>query len=528
MFDPRLTASEDQSKEGRHQQRGIESSKPNALGATDSTENLLPSQHIAHVVIRAGDEACARGDISGGLRYFLEAVEKCPQLSLAHQRAGVAWWLLGNREQARRHYEQALQLDPKNADVHHGLAEINFDAARSEAALHHARNAVELAPDNPEIALTLGYLLEADRQTGAAMEIVQKMMDRGHASARLATLYARIGPSIGRTDDALARVEGLLGSGRVQFPHERSSLHFAATNLLDRLGRYDQAFAQARLAHEARNVQYDPQSIERLVNEKIELFSRQTLRCMPRASESSDKPVFIVGMPRSGTSLVEQVLASHPMVHGAGELNWIGQIKQSVLHRAPEKRRQTLDLRQCSLTTINEMAGQYLRPLIALNPQARRITDKLPLNFLNLGLIAVLFPEARVIHCVRDPLDTCLSCYLTELNVGTEFTASLAALGHFYNQYRRLMDHWKQVLDYSILDVSYEAMVEDLESNARRVLEFLRLPWDARCLSFHENRRLVATASNSQVRQPLYRSSVGRWKNYERRLTPLRSALGWG
>lgn len=398
--------------------------------------------------------------------------------------------------------------------------------AQAQAALRAARAAVELAPENSELALTLAYLLEANRQTSDAMQIVQQMLDRGQESARLAALYARMAPSIGRTEDALTRVERALASGAVKFAHERSSLHFAATNLLDRLGRYDDAFAQARLAHQTRGVKYDPRTIERLVDEKIELYTRPILSCAARASESSDKPVFIVGMPRSGTSLVEQVLASHPMMYGAGELNWIGRIEHSMLQRSPEKARQTLDLRRCSLGVLNEMAAQYLRALTALNPQAHRITDKMPLNFLNLGLISRLFPDARVIHCTRDPLDTCLSCYLTELTVGNEFTADLTTLGHFYRQYRRLMDHWTQTLDYSILEVSYEAMVEDLESHARRMLDFLGLPWDARCLSFHENKRLVATASNPQVRQPLYRSSVGRWKHYAGHLEPLRLALG--
>lgn len=320
------------------------------------------------------------------------------------------------------------------------------------------------------------------------------------------------GPSHSKAlEDALASVQRTLETGAVGSAHDRSSLHFAAANLLDRLDRYDEAFAQARLAHQDRQVQYDPRHIEQLVDEKIELFTPQNLRCFARASESSDKPVFIVGMPQSGTSLVEQVLASHPMVHDAGELNWIGQIEYSWLQRSSEKQRRTLDLRRCSLAVVDELAARYLRPLIALNPQAHRITNAMPLNFLNVGLISRLFPEARVIHCVRDPLDTCLSCYLTPLGVGYQFTADLTALCHFYIQYRRLMDHWKQVLDHPILDVSYEAMVEDLEPHTQRILAFLDLPWDLRC--------------HVQVRPSPERTSPGRWKHYRSHLQPLLSAL---
>jgi hypothetical protein len=317
-------------------------------------------------------------------------------------------------------------------------------------------------------------------------------------------------------EEALSRIERALAGGAVKLAHERWSLHFTAVNLLDRLGRYDQAFAQAQLAHQARGVRYDPCVVERLVDEKIERFTRQTIRCLPRASESSDKPVFILGMPQSGMSLVEQVLASHPLVHGAGELNWIAQIQYSILQRIPlTERGQTLDLRRCSLATINELASQYLRPLNALNPQAQRITDRMPLNFLNMGLIAVLFPDARVIHCVRDPLDTCLSCYLTELSVGNEFSADLTNLGHFYRQYRRLMEHWKQVLDYSMLDVSYEAMVENPQSQAQLMVEFLGLPWD----------RDVANSISELSSRSLFCSSIGLWNHYANHLEPLRFAL---
>ena len=333
------------------------------------------------------------------------------------------------------------------------------------------------------------------------------MADSGAEERKNQSLPAPQGLGDSKTalEDALARIQRTLDGGALDAAHERASLHFAAANLLDRLGRYDEAFDQARLAHQNRQVRYDPRQIERLVDEKLDLYSRPILRCLARASESSDKPVFIVGMPQSGTILVGQVLASHPMVHDAGELNWIAQIEHSLLQRSPDKERQTLDLRRCSLAVLDELAGRYLRPLIALNPQASRITDRMPLNFLHLGLISRLFPEARVIHCVRDPLDTCLSCYLTEPGIGHEFAADLTTLGHFYRQYRRLMDHWKQTLDYSILEVSYEAMVEGMELHARQMLDFLGLPWNPQCV----------------VRQPIDSRSVERWRNYQKQLQPL-------
>ena len=169
----------------------------------------------------------------------------------------------------------------------------------------------------------------------------------------------------------------------------------------------------------------------------------------------------------------------------------------------------------------------HLGPFTALKPDAVRITDKLPLNFLHLGLIQIFFPEARIIHCRRDPMDTCLSCFLTYFNRGHEFKHSLAHSGHFYRLYERLMSHWKSVIDLPILDVSYEQVVADPETQSRRMIEFLGLPWDDRCLNFHEVKRPCVTASVLQVRTPIYNTSVQRWRRYERHLGPLKAAL-WG
>ena len=182
-------------------------------------------------------------------------------------------------------------------------------------------------------------------------------------------------------------------------------------------------------------------------------------------------------------------------------------------------------LDRLTLDQIDGMAQIYLQPLRAMNPQAKRITDKLPLNFLHLGLIEILFPGARVIHCRRDAMDTCLSCYMSSFREGHEFKYDLSNLGHFYRQYERLMAHWKANLDLPMLEVQYEELVEDSEGQSRRMIEFLDLPWDKRCLQFARTARPVATASLHQVRQPIYRSSMQRWRHYEKHLGDLKTSL---
>ena len=277
-----------------------------------------------------------------------------------------------------------------------------------------------------------------------------------------------------------------------------------------------------------RRAAYDPAAFEHLTGPQIDYFTRERVRAMPKATLRSDKPVFIVGMPRSGTSLVEQILASHPAVHGAGELDFIHHIWVGMLGMLGSnfgKYPKCLD----NLTTeqVDGMADVYLSPLVAMKPDAVRITDKMPLNFLHLGLIASLFPSARIIHCRRDPMDTCLSCFMTHFNYPQPFQHDLEHLGHFYRLYEKLMGHWKTVIDLPMLEVSYEEVVADPEAQSRRMVEFLGLPWNDDCLKFHQTKRPCATASVMQVRRPVYGSSVGRWRHYEKHLGPLKSAL-WG
>jgi hypothetical protein len=231
-------------------------------------------------------------------------------------------------------------------------------------------------------------------------------------------------------------------------------------------------------------------------------------------------------MPRSGTSLVEQILASHPDVHAQGELDDIGLIFESL----PAAVGIDSPVVQCldSLTgdMLDGLARRYLDRIAGNAGKARRVTDKMPHNFLYLGLIDLLFPRARVLHCVRDPLDTCVSCYVQQLGEFHAYAGDLANLGRYYRQYRHLMAHWKSALRLPMLEVCYEDLVADQRAVTESMLEFCGLGWDDRVLRFYESGRLTVTQSYQQVRRPMYQSSVGRWKNYNKFLGPLKEALG--
>jgi len=230
-------------------------------------------------------------------------------------------------------------------------------------------------------------------------------------------------------------------------------------------------------------------------------------------------------MPRSGTTLVEQILSSHPDVIGAGELPYIGQIAV----RLASEINSSLPYPECisSVTqdALDEFADSYLARLRQKSETATRVTDKQNGNFLHLGLIQLLLPEARVIHCIRDPMDVCLSLYSHDMGGEATYTRTFENLACYYRSYQQLMSHWHHVLDLPILNFRYEDLIEDQHAKTKELLEFCGLRWDDQCLDFHRNQRVVVTPSHAQVRQPLYRGSIGRWKNFREQLLPLQTLL---
>ena len=257
------------------------------------------------------------------------------------------------------------------------------------------------------------------------------------------------------------------------------------------------------------------------------MFTADFLKRARRADNASELPVFIIGMPRSGTSLVEQILSSHPRIFGGGELKWVVDVvkeTQDVIGSAlpfPDC------LNEASQKHCNTLAEHYLMKIAALSDgQSARVTDKMPANFWNLGLISLLFPKGRVIHCQRDPVDTCLSIYFQNFSEGHGFAYDLREIGKAYNLYLQMMEHWGKVLDYPILNINYEELVNNQESVTRRLLDFCDIAWDDKCLQFQDSERMVYTASSDQVRRPIYKSSLSRWKNYQAFLGPLIEELG--
>jgi Sulfotransferase family len=324
-----------------------------------------------------------------------------------------------------------------------------------------------------------------------------------------------------RGDPDLAALEKL--ATRDDLPAKKTPyVHFALARACEDVGDYATAFRHLRKGNDSKRLQinYDEPRVSRLFQRIMSVFDRALLDRFEGSGDPSETPIFVLGMPRSGSTLIEQILAGHPQIHAAGEL---GDLENACKRPAP--------FPECipalDASALLKIGQDYLARMQVLANGQTRVVNKLPDNFLRIGLIRLILPNARIIHTVRDPIDTCVSCYSKLFASGQHFSYELGELGRYYRRYCELMDHWVSILPSgAMLKVSYEDVVNDVEGQARRLIEYCGLPWDDRCVSFHKTTRPVKTASAVQVRKPLFRSSLQRWRKYKSAIGPLLQALG--
>jgi hypothetical protein len=349
-------------------------------------------------------------------------------------------------------------------------------------------------------------------------------MQSGKADSNILKLYGRLCRHFDSCKEAATLIEQKLADDKLN-PKQQQDLWLTLGHLRDRAGEYDAAFAAYERGNTLLRPHFDPELGRRLIQQQMRVFQPDKIDKLPHADNGSELPVFILGMPRSGSTLLEQILAGHPQVYAAGEIRDIMRLSQQ-LNTAGSMLRYPESLRSTSKEELNRLAQSYLDRVQSFAPGARCITNKHNPNFLHVGLISRLFPAARIIHTRRDPLDTCLSCYFQDFVIPSFYDKDLEHIGQFYRQYESLMDYWHQVLTLPILDVQYEELVADMEGVTRQVIDFLGLEWDPACLDFHQRDRVVQTSSAEQVNRPLYTSSMKRWQNYESHLGPLKRVLG--
>jgi len=489
------------------------------------------------------------GRLEEAVASYRRAVEISADFAMAQGNLGSALRSLGRFDQAVECHRRAVEIQPEFAGAHHLLGDALLDLGRFDEAVASYRCALALKPDFAEAYNSLGIALRQQNRTAEAEAACRKALEVNPqlvaATVFLAQLRADMGefaeaesllkralainPELPEAWAGIAALRKMTSSdagwlaeaqriaGNRLPPRQEAHLRYAIGKYFDDVGDFEQAFVNYRRANELgrrRGQPHDRQRLTRTVDLIIRRHGRAAMNPARHDAAASSRPVCIVGMPRSGTTLAEQILATHPAVFGAGEMPFWS--AASAMHASS-----ALD-EDAYGSLVRKLADDYLRLLEDLSPNALRVVDKMPENFMHLGLIRTAFPNARIIHMRRDPLDTCLSIYFQNFQTAHSYANDLEDLAHYYGEYLRLMRHWRQILgEGAILEVPYEGLVEDQERWSRRMLEFLDLPWDPACLDFHRTRRPISTFSKWQARQSISKSSVGRWRNYEKFAGPL-------
>ncbi|MGH6884526.1 MAG: tetratricopeptide repeat-containing sulfotransferase family protein [Geminicoccales bacterium] len=495
-----------------------------ALESFGNAARLAPTDALAHRGL--GETLYAQGRYRAAMASLGQALSLAPADIEARYNFALASHAEGELEQAVGAYREVLTQSPLHVDALTNLASAQRTLGELDAAEQGFRRALALEPGHAAALAELAALTDLTGLAADGLALLEPLTAGAQAPADVLLCRAELLRSSGRPEEAQASLEQL--AARQDLSHQqRMVLDFSLAALLDRRGEHERAFERCAAANTARHARFDVDARRQVVDRLIVAFSAEAMGRLPRSESRSELPVFIVGMPRSGTSLVEQILASHPAVRGAGELRDIGRMTRRLAQRAGRAWPECVGL--LDRKALDEQASIYLSKLSGEGRDAIRVTDKMWQNFENLGLIELLFPRARIIHCRRDPLDTGLSCYFQSFAlVGPAFSYDLAHIGAYYREYSRLMRHWRRVSSLALLEIDYEALVDDAEGQSRRLIEFLGLAWDPACLDFHANPRVVRTASSRQVREPIYRRSVGRHRHYARHLGPLEQALGAG
>jgi tetratricopeptide (TPR) repeat protein len=437
---------------------------------------------------------------------------------------------LGLLEQAASHMSKCEALRPRDPLPHLALGEILNLQGRHGEAVKHYEKALRLRPEATRAVAGKADAYERSGRRDQARAVLEPFVSGGRETEEMAIVQARLDLGAERYDAVIDLVKRHLERGGAEGT-TRWHLGFLLGRALERVGRFDESFAAYKQANETRAAPFDADAWREQTDQAINAFSPQRFAALPRAAHGSRLPVFIVGMPRSGSTLIETIIDAHPEAHGAGEFEATHFLIESIALEIGSNLPYPSCVEDFDQNDVDGLSRTYLDRLSAQNPKARRIADKYLINYRHLGLLAVLFPEGRIIHCRRHPLDICTSCFATALMPRVHpWSCDLGDTGTVYLAYERLMHHWRDVLKIPLLEVHYEALVADQEPWSRRIIEFCGLDWDDRCLRFHERGRVVPTASYDQVTRPVYTSSVGRYKGFEPHLGPLKEVLvvgGW-
>jgi tetratricopeptide (TPR) repeat protein len=464
------------------------------------------------------------GRFEDAVTHYQRAIALKADIADAHANLARALGSLGRWREALPNVQQAVRLTPNSAHAHHALGLTLWSLERDQDALASFDKALSLDPRHVEAATSRGVLLH---ELGRTEESRAQMARAIALSPNKISTYFRLGETkrFAPGDAEIAAMEKLLPGLAMRPAQDQINLHFALAKAYSDTGEPARAFQHLKQGNalKRRGIDYNEAATLESYERIARVFTAELMAEKAGHGDRSERPIFIIGMPRSGSTLIEQILASHPRVHGAGER---ADFRDAIIAIDREQWARFPDLiSKLTPEQFRAIASHYLASMGAIADDF--FTDKMLANFGYVGLIHLALPRARIVHARRNPMDTCLSCFSKHFRTSHKFSYDLGELGRFYRAYDKLMAHWLSALPQgTMLEVQYEDVVADLEGQTRRMLDFCGLDWDDSCLAFHETERPVRTASGAQVREPLYRRSVGRWHAYEEELGPLMEALG--
>ena len=523
-----------------------------STAALSSSHQQLLMQALTH----QNDDRAAEAAVC--YRQALAADPACPA---AHFGLGLLENSVENYEAAYPHLKQAVVLDPENAAYWGELGNCLFKGYQHQAAAIAYQNAIKRKPDDPALLVRAAWTFYCDDRVDQAFETyelaikidpryIPALIGQGQQHYSFGNLREakkcfakalKIDPrcalafyrmvDLSTDEDELSKLirEIARATANREKDEVAARLHFASGKALKRLKQHDKAFEQFAAGNTILKsmMPFDRDEFCNFIDETIAAFQPEVFDALSKVASDSAQPIFIVGMPRSGSTLVEQILSSHPDIEAAGEFPKLWNTAW-LLHKNGSAVRYPRDISRLEPGPLAELGADYLSALQRGRSQrALRITDKLLGNFLHLGLISILFPNAAIVHCRRNPMGCCLSSFsqMFPVSQSLAYTTDLADLGFYYRQYERLMAHWREVLPRPMFEVDYETMVAEQQDTSSRLIDHVGLPWSDACLEFYKTKRNVRTASHTQVRKPIYTSSVESWRAYEQHLGPLREAL---
>lgn len=497
-----------------------------AISCYQKALQLSPEDARAH--LNMGNAFQGQGEFDEAILCYEKALRLKPDFVEAHYNMGNAFKAEGRLHEAIAGYEKAVKLRPDDFSALYNMGNAYQELNKLDVAISYYRKGLEIKPDDAGAHNNMGNCFKSQGKFNEAISCYTKALEKNPGCAEAFYHLANAKKTTPDDRKAILRLADQLNESQLT---EDGCIYknFALGKIHDDLGQFEEAFEYYRLGNSQERLkhEFNPESHGEYISRIIGIFNADFFSNKGSWGNDSPMPIFIFGMPRSGTTVVEQIVSSHPKVLGAGELDYFFRLeRQLATRRQPSsypEYTQWMDQE-----TARHISDGYLRLIGNLSQSSgnlAHVTDKMPHHFLFLGLLSVLFPKARFVHCQRHPLDTCLSIYFQKFAREHHYAYDLTDIGRFYKAYRKLMAHWHDVLHTEILEVRYEDLVCRQEEISHQLIAFCGLEWDSQCLHFFKSDRPIFTSSNWQVRQPMYQSSVERWKNYARFLGALRDLL---